>query len=274
MIAAPELTLATAQAWLASGQTAVLVRVGATRGSVPRETGTTMLVSAEAVAGTIGGGHLEWQAIARARATLAPGQVAPDEWRVSLGPSLGQCCGGALSLHFERLSADSLVHWAAPPPCFRLQLYGAGHVGRAIVQACTTLPCTVRWLDEREDEFPTQPLPAHIHTVAAQPLEDEVADAQPGDFHLILTHSHALDLALTHAVLQRGDAGWLGLIGSATKRAHFEHRLTERGHSAQALQGLVCPIGLPGLGGKEPGVIAASVVAQMLLHCSARDGER
>ncbi|MFD2450701.1 XdhC family protein [Ideonella paludis] len=102
--------------------------------------------------------------------------------------------------------------------------------------------------------------------MAAQPLEDEVADAQPGDFHLILTHSHALDLALAHAVLQRGDAGWLGLIGSATKRARFEHRLAERGHSPEALAQMVCPIGLPGISGKEPGVIAASVVAQMLLH--------
>jgi xanthine dehydrogenase accessory factor len=266
VIAAPELTAATAQAWLASGLPAMLVRVGATRGSVPREEGVTMLVSADAVAGTIGGGHLEWEAIARARAALAQGHTAPDEWRVSLGPTLGQCCGGALSLHFEPLSAQSLAAWAAPPPRFRLQLYGAGHVGRAIAQACTTLPCTVRWLDERDDEFPAATLPAHIHTVAAQPLEDEVADAQPGDFHLILTHSHALDLALTHAVLQRGDAGWLGLIGSATKRARFEHRLAERGHPPAALAQMVCPIGLAGISGKEPGVIAAAVVAQMLLH--------
>lgn len=266
MIAAPELTLAIAQAWLARGEAAMLLRVGATRGSVPREEGTTMLVCASEVAGTIGGGHLEWQAIARAREALAQGRAEPEVWSVSLGPSLGQCCGGALSLHFEPLSAQSLAAWASPPPRFRLQLYGAGHVGRAIVQACATLPCTVRWLDERDNEFPATVLPAHIRTVAAQPLEDEVADAQPGDFHLILTHSHALDLALTHAVLQRGDAGWLGLIGSTTKRARFEHRLAERGHSPAALAQMVCPIGLPGISGKEPGVIAASVVAQMLMH--------
>ncbi|MFD2450702.1 XdhC family protein [Ideonella paludis] len=159
MIAAPELSLATAEAWLARGEAALLLRVGATRGSVPREQGTTMLVSASEVAGTIGGGHLEWQAIARAREALAQGRAEPEVWSVSLGPSLGQCCGGALSLHFEPLSTQSLAAWASPPPRFRLQLYGAGHVGRAIVQACATLPCTVRWLDERDAEFPAAPCP-------------------------------------------------------------------------------------------------------------------
>ncbi len=262
---AAEATLAVARHWVASGAPAMLVRVGQTKGSVPRETGTCMLVSAQQVAGTIGGGHLEQQAIARAREQLARGHdTHPSTWPVALGPSLGQCCGGALTLHFEPLDDTRLRSWAAPAPRFTLQLHGAGHVGRAVVQLLGQVPCQVEWIDERESEFPAGPLPEHIRRVCVEPVEAEVPLAAPGTFYLVLTHNHDLDLRLAHAILQRQDAGWFGLIGSATKRARFEHRLQERGIPANALARMHCPIGLPGIDGKEPGVIAVSVVAQML----------
>ena len=263
---------ATAAAWRAQGRAAAVVTVTATRGSVPREAGTRMLVAADgAVHGTIGGGHLEFSAIALARELLAgpAGDASPAaggviQRRFALGPSLGQCCGGEVHLRIAPLAADDPAAWPLPPPRFVLQLYGAGHVGRAIARLLATLPCRVRWLDERETEFPADPGPPHIRRIASDDLPGEVAGAPPGAVHLVLTHSHALDLAIVHAVLARGDSGFLGLIGSRSKRARFEHRLRERGIPPAALERLVCPIGLPGIAGKEPEVIALAVVAQLM----------
>ena len=256
---------ATACAWFANVQPAVVVQVQSHRGSVPREAGTRMLVSVDQVLGTIGGGHLELQAIDKARALLQQGPAAkPVEQALSLGPSLGQCCGGALQLRYAPLAQDNPAAWAPIPPRFSLQLYGAGHVGRAIVRLLQELPCQVTWIDERESEFPTAPLPPHIQVVCADSVQAEVARAQPGDYFLVLTHSHELDLAITLAVMQRGDFGFFGLIGSKSKRARFEHRLLERGIHASLLRRLHCPIGLSGVVGKEPAVLALAVVAQLL----------
>jgi xanthine dehydrogenase accessory factor len=225
-----------------------------------------MLVSAGEALGTIGGGHLELQAIARARELLvAPGASSPCEQQVALGPSLGQCCGGALTLRYTALADAAPEAWVEPPPRFTLQLYGAGHVGRAIVRLLDDLPCRVQWIDEREAEFPSARVErAHIARVCVEPVEAEVAVAPPGAFYLVLTHSHDLDLAITHAILKRADFGFFGLIGSKTKRARFEHRLAERGIAPELLARLTCPIGVPGIEGKEPEVIAVAVVAQLL----------
>lgn len=263
---------ATALRWQAEGRPAVVVEVGRTQGSVPRETGTRMLVAADAVQGTIGGGQLEWQAIADARALLARGDFAPQTQRMALGPTLGQCCGGALELGFSALAQCRPADWPVPAPRFALQLYGAGHVGRAVVRLLAGLPCDVLWVDEREEEFPPGPLPPHVRAVAVEPVVAEVYAAPPGAFFLVLTHSHALDLALAQAILARGDFGWFGLIGSRSKRARFEHRLRDRGFDAALMQRITCPIGLPGITGKEPEVIAVSVVAQML-QAAGGDGQ-
>jgi xanthine dehydrogenase accessory factor len=228
-----------------------------------------MLVSAHEVAGTIGGGHLELRAIAQARQWLAEAGhrvMAPVDQSIALGPSLGQCCGGSLTLRLEPLSATSLVAWRHTPPRFVLQLHGAGHVGRALVKLLADIDCEVCWVDQREDEFPNDRagLPPHIEIVASDTPEAEVAAAAPGTVFLVLTHSHDLDLRITEAILRRGDFGWLGLIGSATKRARFMHRYEQRGISPESLARLSCPIGLPGIDGKEPAVIALAVVAQLL----------
>jgi xanthine dehydrogenase accessory factor len=263
----------TALAWLAAGRHAVLVRVGEARGSVPRADGTRMLVGADDVLGTIGGGHLEWQAIATARELLrAGGRFAPQVQRIALGPSLGQCCGGALALHFEPFDAVALQAWPAVAPLFSLQLYGAGHVGRAIVALLETVDCRVQWIDEREDQFPAEPNAPHVERVCVEPVEAEVAVAPPGAFYLVLTHSHDLDLAITETVLKRGDFGFLGLIGSATKRARFLRRFAQRGIAPDALARLTCPIGVPGIAGKEPAVIAIAAVAQLLQQPAASPG--
>ncbi len=261
-----------ARQWLADGRPAMLVQVIAHRGSVPRETGTRMLVAADALAGTIGGGHLELKAIQRARQQLASDGAGPHDHHYPLGPALGQCCGGALTLRTAPLGAADLAAWPDEPALFDLQLYGAGHVGRAIVRLLATLPCRVAWIDERADEFPPEPAreagidnpTAHIERRCVEPVAFEVRSAPAGAFYLVLTHRHDLDLAISTAILQRADFGYLGLIGSATKRARFLHRFEQRGIAPDALARLTCPIGLPGIVGKQPEVIALAVVAQLL----------
>lgn len=255
-----------AERWLREHRQVMDVQVAAHRGSVPRETGTHMLVCLAEVAGTIGGGHLELKAIEAARALLreAPDSAAPLEVHYPLGPALGQCCGGTVTLRTERLTLERLARWTEPPPRFVLQLYGAGHVGRAIVDLLARIHCRVVWIDEREAEFPPGILPPHIDRLCVEPVEAEVDTAPPGAFHLVLTHSHELDLRITEAVLRRGDFGYLGLIGSQTKRARFLHRFEQRGIAPERLARLTCPIGVPGVMGKEPEVLAIAVVAQLL----------
>lgn len=266
-----------AQRWLAQARAAVIVEVIATQGSVPREAGTRMLVSAHEAVGTIGGGHLEWQAQARAREWLATTghELNPHdshEQRYPLGPKLGQCCGGVVELRYSVLTAASLEAWPQPSPRFFLQLYGAGHVGRAVVNLLATLPCTVQWIDEREAAFAASSAaatgPAHIERICADAVEAEVGLAPPQACFLVMTHQHDLDLRITEAILQRGDFRYFGLIGSQTKRARFEHRLSERGIAAASVARMRCPIGIQGISGKEPEVIAVAVMAELLLATS------
>jgi xanthine dehydrogenase accessory factor len=262
--------------WLAANEAAVLIEVSEAQGSVPRGVGTRMLVSATRAAGTIGGGHLELKAFAHARQMLARGDTGVSSLHLPLGPALGQCCGGAVTLRFERLQPAHLPSWPACEPLFHLQLYGAGHVGRAIARLLATLQVQVDWIDEREDEFPPglgEPVwPAHIRKCIGDGIEAEVRHAPPGAFYLVLTHRHDLDMRITEAILRRGDFGFLGLIGSRTKKQKFLHRFQERGIPDALLERLVCPIGLPGIAGKEPEVIAVAVVAQLLRQAVGKLG--
>ena len=258
-----------AQRWLAEGRAAVVVSVDDARGSVPRGVGTRMVVAAEEVAGTIGGGHLEWKAIEQARALLRDRVDGPHRMHLPLGPALGQCCGGTVTLRLAPLDAAALAAWPDPQPRFHLQLYGAGHVGRAIARLLAGIACSVDWIDERDAEFPRELVagagwPRHVRRVAVDAVEGEVPAAPPHACYLVLTHSHDLDLRITEAILRRGDFAYLGLIGSETKRARFIHRFEQRGIAAEAIARMTCPIGVPGVEGKEPEVIAVAVVAQLL----------
>lgn len=262
-------TRETATHWLRQGRAAVVIEVVDAQGSVPREAGTRMLVAADDAIGSIGGGHLEWKAIETAREMLRTGELAPHTQRVALGPSLGQCCGGALTLRLAALDAPLLARWPLAPTLFHLQLYGAGHVGQAIAALLAPLDVLVDWIDEREAQFPAAwtpgvPWPAHIRHVCVDAVEAEVAQAPPGASYLVLTHQHDLDLRITEAILRRGDFAYLGLIGSETKRARFVRRFEQRGISADAIARMSCPIGVPGITGKQPAVIAVAVVAQLL----------
>jgi xanthine dehydrogenase accessory factor len=150
-----------------------------------------------------------------------------------------------------------------------LYLFGAGHVGRALVHVLTGLSYRIRWFDERAEMFPAV-LPANVTTEASADPRRDVASAPPGTIFLIMTHSHALDFDICDQILRRGEFTFLGLIGSATKRATFERRLKLRGHSEAAIRRLICPIGLPAIAGKEPAVVAISVAGQSLALSQAK----
>jgi xanthine dehydrogenase accessory factor len=248
----------------------VLVTIAAAAGSSPREAGCRMLVHGEGIAGTIGGGHLELKAIERARAMLASLELpAADELTLSLGPSLGQCCGGRVTLTLERLDRAALPRLERmETPGEAVFLFGAGHVGRALVHALAQLPYRIRWFDEREDAFPTD-LPGNVTIEASAEPRHDVASAPAGTFFLVMTHSHALDLDICDRVLARGDFAFLGLIGSASKRATFLGRLRRRGHADATLARLTCPIGLPQVPGKQPAMIAVAVAGQLIALSAA-----
>jgi xanthine dehydrogenase accessory factor len=235
------------------GEPCVLVTLVDELGSTPRNRGTKMLVTAERAVNTIGGGHLEFQVLAMAREMLQQGVATLRLERFPLAARLGQCCGGSTSVLFEPLI----------PPRPQIALFGAGHVGRALVNILATLPCRVRWVDSRAAEFPAL-IPLGVQQeVCEEPLE--IVDAMPpGSYFIVMTHDHALDLALAERILRRGDAGYFGLIGSLTKRKRFEYKLGQRGISEAAIASMRCPLGLPDVKGKLPAEIAVAVAGEII----------
>lgn len=261
-----------------AAEPACLVMVESTQGSVPRESGAWMAVFAGRLVGTIGGGHLEHQAIAEARRRLAdpsiPCGLASTPLRFALGPALGQCCGGVVYLEFERLGAQD-----APALARRLTahlhpvaLFGGGHVGHALARVLAPLPFALTWIDSRDGIFPEAP-PPNVHCEHSEPVQMAVPALATGSRVLIMSFSHAEDLDVVAACLkrqrERGDLPFIGLIGSKTKWATFTSRLTARGFSPRELAHVTCPIGVPGIPGKEPEVIAVAVVAQLLQSVAA-----
>lgn len=291
------------------GEKLALVTVLATEGSSPRGSGTRMIVSAGDVAGTIGGGALEYQAVEQARAILAQ---PPGAWRIQdypLGPLLGQCCGGRVRLmvehldparcgwidaagerlvvrlredHVERTAAGGVMSPALMTPVLSargerpgvgavfaegaggarrpLYLFGAGHVGQAVARRVEGLPLALCWFDTRADYGAV----AGVTAVDAGRIEGCIADAPEDAAIVIMTHDHGLDYRLVLAALRRGPVAYCGLIGSTTKRARFLSKLAKDDVGAADVARLTCPIGMAGIEGKEPDVIATALLAQLL----------
>ncbi len=259
----------TAIAWMQEERPAVVVVVLEVRGSAPRASGARMLVSRGQSVGSIGGGLLEREAIREAQAMLSGG-VAPHQVHYPAGPA----CGGAITLGYTRLDAAQLSAWPEPEPLLRLQMYGASHVATAIARLLATLDCSVDWIDAREELFPFSLVdgaawPGHIRVVPADDVVGEVRAAPPGACHLVVMHEHEVDLRLCEAILRRGDFAWLGMLGSAGKRARFMQRFDDWGVPPERSARVVCPIGVPGIEGKEPEVIAVATVAQLLQVASS-----
>lgn len=306
---------------LSQYQQAVLVTVIAVDGSVPREIGATLVVSANNQTGTIGGGNLEHSAITHAREMLeSASKPAADRGviecqQISLGPNLGQCCGGRVELLYERVALDSswlsallqatdltglclyrclddsTAFISAPAKAsidllplstasiftadgkrwFRMPLasdlpevwiFGAGHVGLAVVKQLSLLPCRLTWLDHREDWLAAS-TELVITRVQSESLADEIDSAPDNSHFVVMTHSHAIDFEICHAVLRRGRFAWLGLIGSDTKRHTFNKRLMQRGIDENLIRQLRCPIGNLGLQSSHPNIIALNLASEL-----------
>jgi xanthine dehydrogenase accessory factor len=217
---------------------------------------------------TIGGGRLELDAIAHARAMAhVPGGM--ETRRFSLGPSLGQCCGGEVELRFECVSATDAMTLAPrlEDKRFPVALFGGGHVGTALAKVLSALPMDVTWIDSRDEIFP-EDVPLGIRCEHSNPVHAAVSDLVPQSRILIMSFSHAEDLDIVAACLLRqraqADLPFIGLIGSKTKWATFRHRLEAKGFTPEDLAHVTCPIGITGINDKRPEVIAVSVAAQLL----------
>lgn len=300
------LDLAALRSALATHPAVVRVVVADTAGSTPREVGAAMLVWQDGQTGTIGGGELEFRAAQAARQQLADGKKQNID-RLPLGPALGQCCGGSVTILSEIYTAEDanslsgaplharaigiqsdmplavnrliaaarnqgtapsaklLQGWMVEPiahPTEPVWIYGAGHVGRALVATLSPLPnLAITWVDVAADRFP-DPRPEGITCLPALDPAKAVALAPDTAHHLVLTYSHVMDLEICHAILSR-DFASAGLIGSATKRARFRRRLTALGHGIDEIDQIACPIGDPSLG-KHPQAIALGVGTALL----------
>jgi len=258
----------TLRSWLADGRPAARITVTGARGSTPREAGATMIVTADELRGTIGGGRLEWEAVAAARDFLR-GEHELMVVELPLGPAIGQCCGGHVTLMIERadqrmLAAIEAAEHDAREVAPQILVFGAGHVGRALARALSLLPVRIRWIDERAGEFGPSAWPENIEIAVTPRWAEEMARAPAGAACLVLTHSHALDSLITAAALERGDFAYVGLIGSLTKRRRFERAFREIGLSRAQIAPLVCPIGDVGVRDKRPEIIAALVAAELI----------
>ena len=284
---------------------AALITLAETAGSAPREAGARMVVRASGgFYGTIGGGELEFEALEEARAALKAGRGPARRRSVALGPELAQCCGGRVVWRvetFDRRDHAELAAlgaaegegpfvalaqptddgrvarrpddgaaaenaWREPfgEAATPVYLFGAGHVGRALALALAPLPFAVRWIDPRADEFPKL-APANVKMVAAADPPAELKAAPDGALVVAMTYSHPLDLAIVAEALRQDRFAYVGAIGSATKRARFVSQLKAAGFAEARLARFVSPIGVAGVAGKEPAVIAAAVAAQLLM---------
>lgn len=263
---------------LANREPAIIVRLSEVKGSSPREKGAAMLVSGRQVAGTIGGGQLEFIAIAEARARLArhaAGETADPAMEVPLGPEIGQCCGGRVVLSFALLSPETMSVVEADRqalPQWQVLVFGAGHTGNALARQLADLPMAVSVIDTRPDVFHALPATTGFRHLALP--EQAVHDAAPGSAFVILTHEHRLDFLIAAEALKRGDAAYAGMIGSKTKRAVFANWLEENGYGRGLAARLVSPIGGDDVDDKRPEIIAVLVAAELVRAFSRRDQVR
>jgi xanthine dehydrogenase accessory factor len=253
------------KSFLAENPRAILIEIIGTQGSTPREAGAFMLVSADHIWETIGGGQFEFMAIGNARAMLAGNGV--EFMDIALGPEIGQCCGGRTRLRFQKLTTqlqEELEAKRASEAEHRPEtyLFGAGHVGHALAAALAPLPLSVTVIETRKDELAN--LPAETKTVLSPMPEALVPDMPAGSAIVILTHDHALDFLIAKEALARTDLAYVGMIGSATKRATFSHWLTREGGDRASLDRLTLPIGGTSVKDKRPEVIAAMTAAELL----------
>jgi xanthine dehydrogenase accessory factor len=237
------------------GQAYVLVTLVGVAGSTPRNSGTKMVISKDGVFDTIGGGHLEHKVIKYANKMLTDGKSAQHIEHFQLGSQLGQCCGGSASVLFECFAATGV----------NIMLFGAGHVGKALVPILAQLPCQVTWVDSRAEQFPANVGDYENVVMLISDSPEFQVDSMPANsYFIVMTHNHQMDFDITQAVLKRADFHYLGLIASETKWRRFQQRYKHRDIAAEQVARMNCPIGLRQVGGKLPIEVAVSVSAEII----------
>ncbi|NDV89912.1 xanthine dehydrogenase accessory protein XdhC [Alteromonas sp. 345S023] len=255
------------------GEAYVLITVVSIAGSTPREAGSKMVVTSTSSIDTIGGGHLEFDAIKTARDMLAHGQTVSQEAKDTrstmlrsypLSSSLGQCCGGAVKVLFDVCNLHAQ----------HLAIFGAGHVAQALIPIIAQLPLRIRWIDSRESVFPAS-MPANVTPIVEQEPETEVSQLPHNAWLVILTHDHQLDYRIVERALKYPSLPFVGLIGSDTKAKRFITKLHNRGFTDKDLLRLYTPIGNPDIPGKRPIEVAVSIAAQIIarLHNAESAGQ-
>lgn len=237
------------------GQSYVIATIVGSLGSTPRSSGTKMVICHDQIYDTIGGGHLEFQTIKQAQKMLAVGKNDQYLAHFQLGANLGQCCGGNVSVLFESFAATGV----------NIMLFGAGHVGKALLPILAQLPCRITWVDERNEQFPTHLEKYHnVRKLVSEAPECEVQNMPLNSYYIVMTHNHQTDFDITQTILNRGDFAYLGLIASSTKWRRFQQRYKHRNIDPQQVARMHCPIGLAQVNGKLPMEVAVSIAAQVI----------
>lgn len=259
------------------GRGYVLVTLLSSAGSTPRDAGTKMVVSDDNQFDTIGGGHLEYEVVNKAREYLAKGQALQKTESYPLSSKLGQCCGGAVKVLFEVMLAHQQ----------KLAIFGAGHVAQALVPILAQLPIQIDWIDNRKSFFTSGLDDQGAHSAAMSIAQansnvraivnddpcEEVTLLAPASWVLILTHNHQLDYELVKTALKHKQLDYIGMIGSQTKAKRFVHKLAHRGFSETDIKKLTSPVGDMTIGGKRPIEVAISISAQLIRLLHANDAK-
>lgn len=237
------------------GKAYVMVTLIGITGSTPRDSGTKMVITHDEFFDTIGGGHLEFKATKFAHKLLKKGVNAQHIEHFQLGSQLGQCCGGTATVLFECFAATGI----------NIMLFGAGHVGQALMPILSALPCQITWVDSRAEQFPANAETLNnTRVIVSETPEDEVANMPANSYFIVMTHNHQMDFDISQAILKRGDFAYLGLIASDTKWRRFKQRYKHRDINEALVERMHCPIGLPEVTGKLPMEVAVSVAGQII----------
>lgn len=251
------------------GQSYAIATVVAYAGSVPRETGSKMVISESAQFDTIGGGNLEFQVIQRARHGLKTHTQHLHIERFALSADLGQCCGGAVQIMFEYFQTQTP----------NVVIFGAGHVSMALCSILCKLPCHVKVIDTRADwlnkvnQLNAVEASNRINTYCLTDPTSMLADLPDNTYVVIMTQDHGLDFEIAKHCLEQHRFRYVGMIGSEGKNQRFRYRLNEQLSHPDLLGQFTCPIGLANIKGKLPMQVAVSVAGELIVLWGTLDSE-
>jgi xanthine dehydrogenase accessory factor len=247
------------------GKAYVVATIVGVTGSTPRNSGTKMVITNEDIFDTIGGGHLEHKVIKHAHQLLISGEACQQLEHFQLGAQLGQCCGGDASVLFECFSASGA----------NIMLFGAGHVGKALIPILAGLPCSITWVDNRAEKFPDDiENYSNVTAIISDNPAEEVATMPANSYFIVMTHNHQLDFEISHNILKRADFAYSGLIASDTKWRRFQQRFQHRDIEKSLVDKMNCPIGLAQVQGKLPMEVAVSVAGEIIELYQAKLAEK